>query len=182
MTVPVLHIDLVGVERVWAFRTRSLGTAPLQYRISVNSHSFPAANTLQAYAHSFHLDTGDRVELAEVTFTFNEAGKISHYHREILFSKPSPPSSSEISKISLPGTKDGKNVLIVLSHPEQTSFNHAMAATAKSTLEAKGYTVLISDLHAMGFDPVSDRRNFTTVKDASRLQQAVCFRSVHGNP
>jgi len=31
--------------------------------------------------------------------------------------------------------------------------------------------VRVSDLHAMGFDPVSDRRNFTTVADAGRLHQ-----------
>ncbi len=35
----------------------------------------------------------------------------------------------------------------------------------------QGHRVIISDLHAMGFDPVSDRRNFTTTADPHRLKQ-----------
>ena len=31
----------------------------------------------------------------------------------------------------------------------------------------------MSDLHAMNFNPVSDRRNFTTVKDENYLKQQV---------
>ncbi|MBX9868888.1 MAG: NAD(P)H-dependent oxidoreductase [Burkholderiaceae bacterium] len=62
-------------------------------------------------------------------------------------------------------------VLIVVAHHEQTSFNVAMAEHATSCLKAAGHEVKISDLYQMGFDPVSDRRNFTTVIDSTRLRQ-----------
>lgn len=61
-------------------------------------------------------------------------------------------------------------VLIVYWHPEPRSFNAALFRTACATLEAAGHEVRTSDLHAMRFDPVSGRRNFTTVKDADYLQ------------
>lgn len=64
-------------------------------------------------------------------------------------------------------------VLIVLAHPEPASFNAAMADAAVSALAAAGHEVRLSDLHAMAFDPVSDRRNFTTVANADRLDQQV---------
>lgn len=60
--------------------------------------------------------------------------------------------------------------MIVYAHPEPASFCAAMLETTVATLRAAGHTVAVSDLHAMGFDPVSDRRNFTTVADASRLR------------
>ena len=62
-------------------------------------------------------------------------------------------------------------VFIVHAHHEPTSFNAAMTATARAALVEAGHEVAVSDLHAMGFDPVSDRRNFATVKDPARLRQ-----------
>lgn len=64
-------------------------------------------------------------------------------------------------------------VFIVHAHHEPTSFNGALTANARETLEAAGHEVQVSDLHTAGFDPVSDRRNFVTVADASRLKQQV---------
>ena len=58
------------------------------------------------------------------------------------------------------------NVLLVLAHPERRSFNGAMFDTALDTLRAAGHNVVTSDLYRMGFDPVSSRRNFVSVKDA----------------
>lgn len=57
------------------------------------------------------------------------------------------------------------NVLIVHAHPEPKSFNTAMTQRAVATLRAAGHDPVVSDLYAMGFDPISDRRNFTTVAD-----------------
>ena len=54
-------------------------------------------------------------------------------------------------------------VFIVHAHPEERSFNGAMTRMASETLAAAGHDVLVSDLYRMGFDPVSDRRNFVTV-------------------
>ena len=56
--------------------------------------------------------------------------------------------------------------LIVHAHPEPASFNAALTQRAQTVLTDMGHTVVISDLYAMGFDPVSDRRNFTTTADA----------------
>lgn len=62
------------------------------------------------------------------------------------------------------------NVLIVLAHPESKSFTGAMYQSAIETLTNAGHKVKVSDLYRMNFDPVSDRRNFTTVKDSSFLK------------
>lgn len=62
------------------------------------------------------------------------------------------------------------NVLIVYAHNEPASFCAAMLRTATTTLRAAGHGVVVSDLFAMGFDPVSDRRNFSTVLDPARLR------------
>jgi len=61
-------------------------------------------------------------------------------------------------------------VLLVYWHPEPKSFNHAMFEMAIETLTGAGNEVISSDLHAMTFDPVSSRSNFTTVKDPDYLK------------
>jgi NAD(P)H dehydrogenase (quinone) len=63
------------------------------------------------------------------------------------------------------------NILIVYAHHEPASFNGAMLRSGVAALTAAGHKVEVSDLYAMGFDPVSDRRNFTTTFDARRLKQ-----------
>jgi NAD(P)H dehydrogenase (quinone) len=63
------------------------------------------------------------------------------------------------------------NVFIVHAHHEPQSFNAAMTRQAQHALGQAGHEVVVSDLYGMGFDPVSDRRNFTTVKDAAFLRQ-----------
>lgn len=74
------------------------------------------------------------------------------------------------------------NVLIVHAHHEPTSFNGSMVAIAVETLTKAGHDVRLSDLYAIKFDPVSDRRNFTTTADARRLDQQVEERhaAAHG--
>ena len=62
-------------------------------------------------------------------------------------------------------------VFIVHAHHEPRSFNGALTRKARETLLEAGHEVAVSDLYAIGFDPVSDRRNFRTVVDASRLRQ-----------
>lgn len=62
-------------------------------------------------------------------------------------------------------------VLIVLAHAEPLSMNGAMFNTAIAALQATGHEVKTSDLYAMQFNPVSDRRNFTGVKNASFFKQ-----------
>lgn len=47
------------------------------------------------------------------------------------------------------------NVLIVYAHPEPRSFNGAMKDLAVETLTRAGHEVVVSDLYAMGFNPVA---------------------------
>jgi NAD(P)H dehydrogenase (quinone) len=47
------------------------------------------------------------------------------------------------------------NVLIVYAHPEPGSFNGAMKDLAVETLTAQGHSVEVSDLYAMGWNPVA---------------------------
>ena len=65
------------------------------------------------------------------------------------------------------------NSFVVLAHPEPRSFNGAMFRTAVATLREAGGTVETSDLHAMHFNPVSGRHNFTTVKDPEYFKQQI---------
>jgi NAD(P)H dehydrogenase (quinone) len=62
-------------------------------------------------------------------------------------------------------------IFIVHAHHEPTSFNGALTAEAETSLRASGHEVVVSDLYAMAFDPVSDRRNFRTVAEPGRLKQ-----------
>lgn len=64
-------------------------------------------------------------------------------------------------------------IFIVHAHPEPQSFNGALTRHARQTLEGAGHQVQVSDLYAMKFDPVSDRRNFTTVKDSAYYKQQI---------
>jgi NAD(P)H dehydrogenase (quinone) len=63
------------------------------------------------------------------------------------------------------------NVFIVHAHPEPQSFSSALARTAAEILAEMGHSVTVSDLYAMDFDPVSGRKNFTTVKDPDFFKQ-----------
>jgi len=62
-------------------------------------------------------------------------------------------------------------ILIVHAHPEPQSFSSALARTARETFAAQGHQVLFSDLYALQFDPVSDRRNFTAPVDPHYFKQ-----------
>jgi NAD(P)H dehydrogenase (quinone) len=62
-------------------------------------------------------------------------------------------------------------IFIVHAHPEPKSFNGAMTRTATEALKAAGHDVIVSDLYAMGFNPVSDRRNFKTIHNPDYYRQ-----------
>jgi NAD(P)H dehydrogenase (quinone) len=49
------------------------------------------------------------------------------------------------------------NVLVVLAHPDPSSFNHALAQEAARAAREQGHEVVLRDLHAEGFDPVLPR-------------------------
>jgi NAD(P)H dehydrogenase (quinone) len=62
-------------------------------------------------------------------------------------------------------------VFIVHAHHEPNSFNGAITREAVAALNSAVHSVVVSDLYAMVFNPVSDRRNFTTTADAEYLRQ-----------
>lgn len=45
-------------------------------------------------------------------------------------------------------------ISVILAHPDQHSFNHAIAHTVCRTLELRRHTVQFHDLYAEGFDPL----------------------------
>src|SRR5262245_66502613 len=62
-------------------------------------------------------------------------------------------------------------VLIVHAHHEPKSFCSALFRQAVQTLSEAGHEVVISDLYSERFDPISDRRNFSSVFDAGYLKR-----------
>ncbi len=46
------------------------------------------------------------------------------------------------------------NVLVVLAHPDPSSFNHALAAAAVQAAREQGHAVVLHDLYGERFDPV----------------------------
>jgi len=63
------------------------------------------------------------------------------------------------------------NILIVYAHPEPQSLNGSMYRTAIAHLNNLGHQVKTSDLYTMQFNPVSDRKNFTTVTNPDYFKQ-----------
>ena len=70
-------------------------------------------------------------------------------------------------------------VLIVHAHPEPRSFTAAMKDVTAGRLAAAGHEVLVSDLYAMGFDPVAKAADFGTRQDPTYLVYAKEQRHGH---
>lgn len=52
-------------------------------------------------------------------------------------------------------------LFIVFAHPEPRSFGAALLNQSIETLNAQGHQVVVSDLYAMGFNPVASVADFT---------------------
>ena len=52
--------------------------------------------------------------------------------------------------------------LIIYTHPNPASFNHAIKETLARVLKEKGHEVRVRDLYALGFDPVLKASDFET--------------------
>jgi putative NADPH-quinone reductase len=80
-------------------------------------------------------------------------------------------------------------VLVVLAHPQPGSFNHAIAATVRATLEKSGHEVDLCDLYAENFDPLFGpdelRADFVVpprlAAEIDRLKTADAIVIVHPN-
>ena len=58
---------------------------------------------------------------------------------------------------------------IVLAHPEPQSFNATLAGVAGHTLEGDGWSVSVSDLYAMDFDPCERAEHYPDRQDPDRF-------------
>lgn len=65
------------------------------------------------------------------------------------------------------------HVLIVHAHPEPQSFTASMRSTAVADLSAAGHTVEVSDLYAMGWNPVASAEDFGSRKNPDYLVYAL---------
>ena len=64
------------------------------------------------------------------------------------------------------------NISLLLGHPRQDSFCHAIAETAVTTLRANGHAVAFHDLYAEGFHPlVTAEESRTRVSDDPLVEQ-----------
>ena len=61
-------------------------------------------------------------------------------------------------------------VLIVFAHPEPKSFGRALLDRSVRTLRSCGHEVVVSDLYAMGFNPVAAGQDFTQRRFPDALQ------------
>ena len=69
------------------------------------------------------------------------------------------------------------NVLLVVAHPEPSSFNGYLACMACDTLSKNGHAVRISDLYASDFDPRESGRHYSIRVDPAcfNAQAEQCF-------
>ncbi|MFJ2455262.1 NAD(P)H-dependent oxidoreductase [Pseudomonas protegens] len=65
------------------------------------------------------------------------------------------------------------NVLIVHAHPEPQSFTAALRDQARTTLEAQGHQVQVSDLYAMNWNPVASAADFASRDNPDYLVYAL---------
>jgi len=65
------------------------------------------------------------------------------------------------------------NILIVHAHPEPQSFCTAMKDLAVATLQGAGHQVQVSDLYAMGWNPVASAADFTVRSNPDYLVYAL---------
>lgn len=85
--------------------------------------------------------------------------------------------------------KRALTAMVVVSHPDPTSLNHALATAVRDALEQQGLQTELFDLHADGFDPVitkeeargrasNDRQ---VIRHIGALREAAIVAVVHPN-
>ena len=70
---------------------------------------------------------------------------------------------------------------IVCAHPEPQSYNAHLASTAKKTLEQRGWTVTLSDLYQMGFDPCERSSHYSDRLNPERFDVQLEQREASAN-
>ena len=57
----------------------------------------------------------------------------------------------------------------VIAHPEARSFDRRLTRSGAAALEAEGWSVSVSDLYAMGFDPCESPEHYPHRADPARF-------------
>jgi NAD(P)H dehydrogenase (quinone) len=57
--------------------------------------------------------------------------------------------------------------LVIYSHPNPQSFNHAILEVVMESLKAKNHEVVVRDLYALGFDPVLKASDFEGIQSGN---------------
>ncbi|WP_342304806.1 NAD(P)H-dependent oxidoreductase [Methanolobus sp. ZRKC5] len=65
-------------------------------------------------------------------------------------------------------------VSVILGHPYEGSFNHAIANTVVSTLDSNGHDGCFHDLHKEGFNPLLQGKELVTDQSDDPLVQSHC--------
>ncbi|HEU4534611.1 MAG TPA: NAD(P)H-binding protein [Polyangiaceae bacterium] len=88
MTIPAYGLDLNGFDAVWGVRTsmKPLDAGPLDPH-TVDTHVV-TGRTVLAYGHVIDRQTGQFAQHASVRFVFDEAGRLAHYHQDIVWRAP----------------------------------------------------------------------------------------------
>ena len=73
-------------------------------------------------------------------------------------------------------------ILVILAHPREGSFNHAIANSSIKTLEDNGYEVVLHDLYAENFDPMLTDEEIPKNAEIDPLKEKHCqeFSCVNG--
>jgi NAD(P)H dehydrogenase (quinone) len=74
-----------------------------------------------------------------------------------------------------------KKILIVHAHPEAKSFCSSLKNEAIAYFQSQGAEVKVSDLYAMGFNPVGDKHDFTALQNPDffkyQMEQVNAFQN-----
>lgn len=60
--------------------------------------------------------------------------------------------------------------LVVYSHPNPESFNHAVLEVVTETLKSEGHEVVVRDLYAIGFEPALKASDFEDIQSGNLSQ------------
>ncbi|WP_454743278.1 NAD(P)H-dependent oxidoreductase [Cupriavidus necator] len=74
-----------------------------------------------------------------------------------------------------------KRVLIVHAHPEPQSFTTALQTNAAEELRKQGHEVVVTDLYALGFNPVASSADFSERANPDYLVYALEQRHAYGS-
>lgn len=78
------------------------------------------------------------------------------------------------------------NSVVLIAHPNKSSFNHAIAGRIRTTLENKGHEVLFHDLYEENFNPIfiNERTNVEdelVIRHRQHIKDADALFIVHPN-